>query len=173
MNLFGVVHDETYFYAQISVIEILCNNVKDKKILLELAPNAEKYIKEGVLHHSFFSNLAEYYRNMGAQVICGDQNLTIPKNKDSSDWLLAVYIGESFFYPNNKRDIIIRQKIRRYSPEIIIVGNGHSDEIKQHFPELNYVVFQKNGGHQSPYSHHGRIHEWYKPDRVISLPTDD
>jgi len=165
--LFGVDHTFAYLDEQVACIEARVGCFKGRKIMLELAPNNEKLVREGRIKKGFFLTLAEHYRSVGAEVICGDQNLTIPENVG----LEVLLIGEQIFYPNNRRDEIIRRKISRRSPHIVIVGNGHSDEIKEHFPNTYYTVLQPKGGYEASWSHHGSPHVWHDPDEVITLQS--
>ena len=142
-NLFGIVHNQRYFDMQVAKIEKICS-IDGKVMMLELPPNYEENIQKGIFKKNFAVLLAECYRPRCARVISGDQELTIPENPD---WILSIYLGEDYFYPDNRRDEIMRQTIERERPEIVIVGNGHSDEIKQHFPQAHYIVFEENGGY--------------------------
>ncbi len=164
MYLFGVVHKREHFDMQVSKIEEICS-VDDGVMMLELAPNYEENIP-GVLQPNFFVALAERYRPRCNRVILGDQELTIPKNPD---WILSCFLGEDYFYPDNRRDEIMKHTIEREQPNIVIVGNGHSDEIKEHFPKAHYTVFQENGGYTARFSHHGSPHNWYRPKSIITL----
>ncbi len=163
-NLFGVVHKQKHFDTQIAGIKNTCS-IDGKAMMLELSPNYEDNVKKGLLRKNFFVSLAELYRPRCARVICGDQELTIPENPD---WILSLVLGEDYFYPDNRRDEIMIQTIERERPDIVIVGNGHSDEIKQHFPQSHYIVFQENGGYNERFSHN-RPHNWYNPNRILTL----
>lgn len=165
MYLFGVTHNQEYFEVQISKIENICNT-KGKSIMLELYPNYLENIEKGICKKSFFPLLAEYYEKRGNRIILGDQAPTIPENPD---WILSMVLGENYFYPDNKRDEIMIQTIEREHPDIVIVGNGHADEIKQRFPDVNYIVFEPKGGYTAKWSHHGSPHIWNKPNRIITL----
>lgn len=165
MYLFGVSHKKEHLEHQISFIERICS-IDERVLMLELAPNYEELVRQRILKPNFFMALAERYRPRCARVICGDQELTIPENPD---WLLALVLGEYYFYPDNRRDDIMIETAAKESPDIIIVGNGHSDDIKRHFPQAYYTVFERNRGYTSSWSHHGRPHIWYRPDRIVTL----
>ncbi|NQU78419.1 hypothetical protein HQ545_01490 [Candidatus Woesearchaeota archaeon] len=165
MYLFGVTHKQEYFDRQVSKIEEICH-VDGKVMMLELAPNYEENVQRGILIPNFSMALAERYRPRCSRVISGDQEITIPENPN---WLLSLVMGEIYFYPDNRRDEIMRQTIERERPDIVIVGNGHSDDIKEHFPQVYYTVFQDEGGYTASWSHHGRPHKWYRLDQLITL----
>ncbi len=168
--LFGISHNKEHFDTQVSRIEEICY-VGGKVIMLELAPNYEENVCRGILKPNFAMALAERYRSRCARVIAGDQELTIPENPD---WLLSLVMGESYLYPNNRRDVIMRQNIVKKRPDIVIVGNGHSDMIKEHFPHTYYTVFEERGGYSASLTGHDRgIHEWCMPNQIITLNGRD
>lgn len=165
MYLFGVVHKQKHLDTQVAKIEEMCS-VDGKVIMLELAPNYEENVQKGVLRPNFFVQVTQRYRPRCARVILGDQELTIPENPN---WILSCVLGEGYMYPDNRRDEIMRRTIKTELPDIVLVGNGHSDEIKQHFPQAHYTVFQENGGYAARFSSHGRPHNWHRPDLLITL----
>src|SRR3989344_6109343 len=116
MYLFGVAHKREHFDTQVSEIEKMCD-VDRRVMMLELAPNYEENVQRGVLRPNFFVALAERYRSRCSRVILGDQELTLPENPD---WILSCLLGEDYFYPENRRDEIMRQAIEREQPDIVI-----------------------------------------------------
>lgn len=164
--LFGISHKPEHFIAQVSRIEEMCE-VNGKVIMLELPPNYEENVKKGILRSNCAMRLAERYRPICAKVIAGDQEMTIP---EKPDWLLALVMGEMYFYPDNRREETLRRNIVEQRPDIVIVGNGLSDMIKEHFPHAYYTVFEVNRGYSASCTGHDRgIHEWYQPHHVIVL----
>lgn len=164
MKLFGVIHNREHLDRQIAVIEAISLGVKGKSIMLELAPNYEINVQNGILHPNFFMALRDHFRSRCSQVICGDQELTIPENPN---WLIAAIFGEDYYYPLNQRDETMISNAKTENPDIIVVGNGHSDCLKKSFPDAYYTVFQPKGGYRS--SHNSHHNTWYKPNRIISI----
>lgn len=168
--LFGISYNREHFDTQVSRIEEIVD-VEGKVIMLDLPPNYEENVQRGILQPNFAMALAERYRPRCARVIAGDQEMTIP---EKPDWLLSLVMGELYLYPDNRRDEIMRQNIVKEKPDIVIVGNGLSDEIKKHFPHAHYTVFEEEGGYSASSTGHNRgIHRWYKPDQIITLTNTD
>ena len=166
--LFGISHQREHFDTQISRIEEICN-VDGKVIMLELAPNYEQCVREGLLNPNTYMKIAGRWKERCSKIIAGDQELTIPENPN---WLLSLVMGESYFYPDWKRDEVMRQNIVRERPDIVIVANGNADMIRDHFPHVYYTVFEVSGGYSaSSTGHGGGIHQWHDPDKVITLPS--
>ncbi len=162
MKLFGVLHQSEHLSRQVDEIG---NHVdQGSTMLIELAPNYQTFVEQEILRPNFFMAIRDYFRSRCSRVICGDQELTIPKDPC---WWAAALIGEDYFYPNNIRDEVIATTILAEKPDIVVVGNGHSDELKEQFPQAYYTVFQPQGG--CTVGHHGRRKEWYRPNRIISL----
>ena len=167
--LFGISNQKKHFDTQISRIEEICN-VDDKAIMLELAPNYEQCVHEGLLNPNTYLKIADRWKERCSKIIAGDQELIIPENPN---WLVSLVMGESYFYPDWNREEIMRGNIVNKKPDIVIVGNGNSDMIKDHFPHAYYTVFEIGGGYSaSSTGHDSGIHEWNNPDKIIKLPNE-
>ena len=164
--LFGIAYPQNFFDKQVSKIERICN-MRDKVLMLELSASYEENVIKGIFKPNFACRLAERYRPICSKVILGDQEITIPENPD---WILSLVMGEDYFYPDNRRDEIMRQTIERERPDIVIVGNGHSNRIKEHFFDFYYTVFEEDGGYSSSFTGHaGPQYEWNNPNKIITL----
>lgn len=162
MKLFGVVHQREHLDSQIT--EIGYHVREGDSMVIELAPNYEQLVQQEICRPNFFMALRDHFRSRCSRIICGDQNPTIPENPN---WFIAAFLGEDYFYPDNRRDEVIATTILAEKPDIVVVGNGHSDDVKIQFPEAYYTVFQPKGGCTE--GHHGRRKEWHRPNRIISL----
>ncbi|MDP3989623.1 MAG: hypothetical protein Q8Q01_00275 [archaeon] len=166
--LFGVSTKGEHFDTQISRIEEICN-VDGNVVMLELAPNYEQCVHEGLLKPNTYLKIADRWKERCSKIIAGDQELTIPENPD---WLVSLVMGESYFYPDWNREEIMRANIVKEKPDIVIVGNGNSDLIKDHFPHAYYIVFEINGRYSASSTGHNRgIHRWHNPNKIITLPS--
>ena len=166
--LFGISHNKTYLNMQASRIEEICN-IDNKVIMLELAPNYETLVNQGLMKPNGYMALAERWKGRCSKLIAGDQEITLPENPD---WLLALVAGESYFYPEWDRENIMVRNIVTEKPDIVIVANGNSDWIKDHFPHAYYTVFEVSRGYSaSSTGHGGGIHQWHDPDKIIILPS--
>ena len=155
--LFGISHSTEHFDTQVSQIEELCR-VDGKVMMLELPPNYEELVQKGILRKNCAMKLAERFRPRCARIIAGDQEVTIPENPD---WVLSLVMGENYLYPNNQREGIMGQNILKERPDIVIVGNGLSNMIKEYFPNAHYTVFEVKGGYGN--------YQWDRPDNIITL----
>ena len=165
--LFGISHTIEHFDIQVSRLEEICN-VDGKIVMLELAPNYEEYVHKGILRPNTYMKLADRWKGRCSRIITGDQELTIPENPN---WLDSLVMGEGYFYPDWNRHEIMRQNIVKERPDIVIVANGNSDTIKEHFPHAYYTVFEVRGGYSASSTGHNRgTHQWNNPDKVITLP---
>lgn len=166
--LFGVSTSPKHFDLQVSRIEEICN-VDGKVVMLELAPNYAELVDQGILRSNMYISLADRWKGRYSKLVLGDQELTIPKNPN---WLIGL-INECYLYPEWNREKIMRANITKENPDIVIVGNGNSDMIKNHFPHAYYTVFEISGGYSASFTGHDRgIHRWNNPDKVISLPSE-
>ncbi|MBU0459900.1 MAG: hypothetical protein KJ597_06920 [Nanoarchaeota archaeon] len=167
--LFGISTRPQHFDLQVSRIEEICD-VDGKVVLLELAPNYAELVDQGILRPNMYVSIAEHWKGRYSKLIAGDQELTIPENPD---WILGLAMGESYYYPKWNREKIMRENIVKEKPDIVIVGNGNSDMIKNHFPHAYYTVFEIDGGYSASSTGHDRgIHEWNNPGKVIKLPSE-
>lgn len=164
MKLFGVVHSHEHLDRQIAEIEQ--HGIDGKSMMLELAPNYDALVSKretAPIRKPFFVALREQFRSRCSRVICGDQDLTIP---DNPEWILAALLGEDYFYPDNHRDRTMANVIKAEKPDIVVVGNGHSEYLKSCFPEADHTVFQPEHGYPDRY---GRRRIWHNADQIISL----
>lgn len=167
--LFGVSTRPKHFDLQISRIEEICD-VDGKVVMIELAPNYAELVTRGILRPNICMSLADRWKGRYSKLIAGDQELTIPENQD---WILALAMDESYYYPKWNREKIMRENIVKEKPDIVIVGNGNSDMIKEHFPHTYYTVFEIDGGYSASSTGHDRgIHKWNNPNKVIKLPSE-
>lgn len=167
--LFGVSTRPEHFDLQLSRIEGICD-VDGKVIMLELAPNYEELVSKGMMRPNTYMKLGEHWKGRYSKLIAGDQKITLP---EKPSWIDAIVMGESYFYPEWNREEIMRKNIVAEKPDIVIVGNGNSDMIKNHFPHAYYMVFEINGGYSGSSTGHDRgNHKWNNPDKVIILPSE-
>ncbi|MBI2662017.1 hypothetical protein HYX11_00990 [Candidatus Woesearchaeota archaeon] len=166
--LFGVSTIPQHFDLQVSRIEEICD-IDGKVVMLELAPNYAELVEQGILQPNTYMLLAERLKGRYSKLVAGDQKLTIPENPN---WLIGL-IDEYYLYPDWNREEIMRANIVKEKPDIVIVGNGNSDMIKDHFPHAYYTVFEISGGYSASLTGHNRgIHRWNNPDNVITLPSE-
>lgn len=166
--LFGVSTRPKHFDLQVSRIEEICD-VDGKVVMLELAPNYAELVDRGILRPNTYMSLADCWKGRYSKLVAGDQELTIPENPD---WLISL-IHEGYFYPEWNREEIMRANIIKEKPDIVIVGNGNSDMIKDHFPHAYYTVFEISEGYSASFTGHDRRnHRWNNPDKVITLPSE-
>ena len=160
LYLFGVAHEMRYFDQQIAAIEATVGDIQGKVLMLELAPNYDEAIRKKILRPSFFTSMREHFKDKCSEILCGDQELTLPDHPvDEAELLVAMCMGERYFWPDNRRDEVMINNIHNKKPDIFIAGNGHTDEIRRVNWRCLYTVFKEKG----------QSHQWYKPDRVITL----
>jgi len=166
--LFGISTRPKHFDRQVSRIEEICD-IDGKVVMLELAPNYAELVTKGILRPNTYMSIAERWKGRYSKLIAGDQKLTIPENPN---WIMAL-IHEGYLYPEWNREEMMRGNIVNEKPDIVIVGNGNSDMIKDHFPHAYYTVFEIGGGYSASSTGHDRgIHVWNNPDKIIKLPNE-
>ena len=142
MYLFGVLHEMKYLENVVLCIDEYFPT-PPTSLMAELPPSWDDLVHRGA-SRNFFSALVDLYRQKGTRIIYGNKNKYVAP--ESEDGMVGAIIEMMLSrHPGYVRDMSegMRQTIDEERPELVAIGGGHADQIRDEFPNAYYVAFLK------------------------------